>query len=110
MDVVFTNHAQERMKQRSVSKDMVLQAVRKPDRTNAEADGDTKFIRDISGRQIHVVCKPLPDEKMWLVKSVWVRGEDDRKATLLSRLFANRLAWIGLAVLILIIVIYVLTR
>lgn len=48
-----------------------------PDRTYLEDDGDTKFICRVDGARLHVVCKPVPEEDKWLVKSTWVRGEDD---------------------------------
>ncbi|MBC7814566.1 MAG: DUF4258 domain-containing protein [Burkholderiales bacterium] len=76
-NAIFTHHAQERMKLRRISDDMVLNAISKPDRREQEDDGDTKFIKTISGRPLHVVAAHLPDEKKWLVKSVWVRGEND---------------------------------
>jgi hypothetical protein len=76
-NAIFTHHAQQRMALRRISDDMVLSAIAKPDRREKEDDGDTKFIKTISGRPLHVVAAHLTDEKKWLVKSVWVRGEDD---------------------------------
>ncbi len=76
-NIVFSHHARERMELRVISEDMVLQTIRRPDKTYPEADGDTKFIRRVNGANLHVVCKPVPDEDKWLVKSTWVRGEDD---------------------------------
>ncbi len=73
MKVVFTNHARERMEQRIISEELVLETVQTPDRTYLEDDGDTKFIRRVYRGNIHVVCKPLPEEDKWLVKSVWFR-------------------------------------
>lgn len=75
--IVFTRHARERMGQRVITEDMVTAAIQRPDRTYPEDDGDTKFIRRIDGVTLHVVCKPIPEEARWLVKSTWVRGEDD---------------------------------
>lgn len=57
------------MDQRAVSQEMVLQAIHKPNRTYPESDGATKFIRKVYGSKVHVVCKPLPQENKWLVKS-----------------------------------------
>jgi len=76
-DIKFTKHAIERMQLRVISEEMVAKAIRKPDWTRLEDDGDTKFVRNVDGVKLHVVCKPLPDEGKWLVKSTWVRGEDD---------------------------------
>ena len=75
--IKYTKHAVERMQLRSITEEMVLKTIRNPDRTYIEDDGDTKFIRQVDGVKLHVVCKPLPDEAKWLVKSTWVRGEDD---------------------------------
>ncbi len=75
--IKYSKHAVERMQLRSITEDMVLKTIRHPDRTYIEEDGDTKFIRKVDGVKLHVVCKPLPDEGAWLVKSTWVRGEDD---------------------------------
>jgi hypothetical protein len=79
-DVIFTDHALERLKLRRITQDMIVETIRKPDDQEPEADGDTKFIKTIKQRPVHVVSKYLPDEKKWLVKSAWVRGEDDPKA------------------------------
>jgi hypothetical protein len=76
-DILFTNHALQRLKYRRITQEMVAAAIKKPDRKELEADGDTKFIRTIDRRSLHVVSMYLPDQKKWLVKSVWVRGEDD---------------------------------
>ena len=76
-NIGFTNHARERMQLRVITEEMVVMAIRKPDRLYQEDDGDMKFIRKVNGANVQVVCKPLPDENKWLVKSAWVRGEDD---------------------------------
>ncbi|MBK8022226.1 MAG: hypothetical protein IPK19_12545 [Chloroflexi bacterium] len=65
------------MQLRVVTEEMVLKTIRNPDRTYVEEDGDTKFIRKVNGVRVHVVCKPVPEENKWLIKSTWVRGEDD---------------------------------
>lgn len=117
MDVVFSNHALERMDQRAISKDTVLLAIRKSERTYPEADGDTKFLLRVTGGNIHVVCKPLPDENKWLVKSVWFRSDQERRRSSVYRgpssgryRSSRGFNWIGLAIVIVIIVIYILTR
>ena len=73
----YTKHSVERMQLRAITEEMVLKTIRNPDSTYIEDDGDTKFIRQVDGVKLYVVCKPLPDEAKWLVKSTWVRGEDD---------------------------------
>ena len=76
-NIVLTDHARERMSLRSISAQAISQTVAKPDRKEKEDDGDTQFIRKIKGRQYHVVAYYLSDERKWLVKTTWVRGEDD---------------------------------
>ena len=84
---ILTDHAMQRMRKRRITSDMVQQAIVKPDQRKAEADGDMQFIRTIEKRQLHVVARYLDDEKKWLVKSTWVRGEED-PVSLLQQLLA----------------------
>lgn len=62
-----------------IPEELVTWTVLTPDRTYFEDDGDTKFIRRTEGGNIHVVCKPLPEEDKWLVKSVWYRPLNERR-------------------------------
>ena len=116
MDVAFTNHALERMQQRGISKEMVYAAIHSPDKFYPESDGDTKFIRRVNGRQVFAICKPLPEEDKWLVKSTWVRGEDDHRRPTRYRRPSNRsadvqlLVSLGLALVVILIIVYLLTR
>ena len=75
--LIYTNHAAERMMVRRISKKMIEQTVQSPNDSELEDDGDTQFKKTVNGRNVHVIAKPLPDEKAWLIKTVWVRGEDD---------------------------------
>lgn len=78
-NLVFTNHALDRMKQRSVSADAVWRVLQHPEFTKPEGkQNTTKFIRTINHRQYQVIGTYLPQEKKTLVVSVWVRGEEDR--------------------------------
>lgn len=76
---VLTDHAEERMVLRRITRDMIAQALDKPDRKEAEPDGDTEYIRTIKGRQLHVIAFYKADQKKWIVKSAFVRGEEDQK-------------------------------
>ncbi|MCB9460117.1 MAG: DUF4258 domain-containing protein [Anaerolineaceae bacterium] len=75
--VIFTNHARDRLDLRKISKDMVIQVMRNPNRTYAIDDGKIKFIGKTMGAKVHAVCKPILEENKWLVITLWVRGEDD---------------------------------
>lgn len=76
---ILTDHAEERMKLRRITQEMIAKTLQKPDERESEADGDIKFVRTLDKRPVHVVAKYLDDEQKWLIKSVWVRGEDDPK-------------------------------
>jgi hypothetical protein len=78
-NVLFTDHALQRMKRRRITQEMIVSTIKKPDRQERETDGDTKFIKVIDKRNLHVVSLYLQDQKKWLVKSAWVRGEEDPK-------------------------------
>ena len=74
--LIMTHHAIERKWQRRISQRMIDQAVRAPDGSKRESDGDTQFHKTISGRKIHVVAFPKARDE-WVVKTVWVDDEPD---------------------------------
>ena len=77
-NLIFTDHALERMRLRTISQDQVRQVLAHPEKTfPSNKPEQIKFIRNLSHRTIHVVGKYLEDQKKWLIISVWVRGEDD---------------------------------
>jgi hypothetical protein len=77
-NLVFTNHALERLKLRSVSRDQAWQVISNPDKKfPSNKLQQVKFTRFINDRNIQLVAKHLPDQNKWLIVSVWVRGEDD---------------------------------
>lgn len=77
-NLVFTNHALERIGLRSISQHHVQQVLADPDKTfPSDKPEQIKFIRLLHNRTIHVVAKHLSDQNKWLIVSVWVRGEDD---------------------------------
>ncbi len=79
----YTDHARERMFLRNISKSMIRSALDQSDKTIAEDDGDTRYVKEVrresEHHDLHVVAKPLTDEgkDVWLIKTVWIRGEDD---------------------------------
>lgn len=88
---ILTDHAQERMVLRGITPAMIAQALEKPDRKETEPDGDIEHIRTINGRQLHVIAFYKPDQKKWVVKSTWVRGEEDQKSL---KWIADILGWV----------------
>jgi NADPH-dependent 7-cyano-7-deazaguanine reductase QueF-like protein len=100
--LIYTDHARERMNLRSITEANIASALNKYDKTVAEKDGDTRFIKAIpragGKKQLHVVAMPMPKEgkDTWLIKTVWIRGEDDPSflvrlvRQVWSRLFGKR--------------------
>lgn len=77
--VVFTNHAWQRLSERTITADMVVDAISHPDKVFPDQHRATKFIRNLHGRKVHVIAEKNPDTKQWVVISTWVRGEEDRQ-------------------------------
>lgn len=78
-DFIFTKHALQRLKERSISLDQAESVLRNPSQTfPGKKVGTVKFIRDINGRNTQLVGTYLADQKKWLIVSAWVRGEDDK--------------------------------
>ena len=76
-NVVFSNHALNRLKKRNISQEAVVRTLKKPTEKNEVDNGNIKFIKEVEKREIHVVANWLEDENRWIVVSAWVRGEDD---------------------------------
>jgi calcineurin-like phosphoesterase len=79
-NVIFTNHALERLELRRMTQEMVFTTIIRPDHYREEDDGDSEFIKVVNGRRVHVISVYLSNEQKWLVKSAWVRGEGDPNA------------------------------
>lgn len=75
--VIFTNHAWQRLSERTITADMAVAAITYPDKTYPSAT-TTKFIRTIHGRKVHVVASRDSKTNQWVVVSTWVRGETDK--------------------------------
>ena len=77
--IIFTDHALKRLKRRKISQAMVAKAVKSPQSREKEDNGNTRFVRVVDSRNLHVIARYLPDERKWLIVSAWVRGEDDAR-------------------------------
>lgn len=77
-NIVLTNHAVERLKDRWVTPDSIWQVVNYYDKKFSQGDGTTKFIKTVNGRRTHAIATYLRPEQKWLIVSAWVRGEDDK--------------------------------
>lgn len=100
-NLVFTHHAQERMVKRRISAQAVFRTIQTPDTKQSSADGPTKFIRDLNQRRYHVVAEYDHTQHVWVVVSVWVRGEEDQPSLewQLITLPFKVLAWLGRGVI-----------
>ncbi|MBP7740689.1 DUF4258 domain-containing protein [Candidatus Woesebacteria bacterium] len=76
-NIVFTKHAFERMKKRSIAVDKIWDVVNHPHKTFG--DSQKKFIKEINGRKYQAIAKFLNKENKYLIISTWVRGEDDKQ-------------------------------
>ncbi len=97
--IVLSRHASERMFLRGISKSLVHNTVKNYDFIKYEEDGDICYIKKLKKngakkRQVYVVTKQLPHEgkDTWLVKTVWIRGEEDPGPVMKAiRMFLMRL-------------------
>jgi len=94
--IIFTKHAQDRCKQRGITLKSVEETITSPAQRfeQTEPQGAVKFIKSVDGRRLHVVATYVPNENAWLIISVWVRGEEDKRP-LEDRLLISpfKLAW-----------------
>lgn len=75
--VIFTNHAWQRLSERTITADMAVATITHPDAKYQETS-TTKFIKTINGRKVHVVANQDSKTGQWVVVSTWVRGEADK--------------------------------
>lgn len=69
--VIWTNHANERIGERGVSKEDVIETFRKPDRTiTDEKNGATEYQKRFGKLRITVIAKQN-ERKEWLILSAW---------------------------------------
>jgi hypothetical protein len=77
-NLIFTNHAYARLKDRSISEDAIWQTIQWPEKKYPDQKS-TKFIKSVYERRLHVIANWLAQENKWLIISVWVRGEEDKQ-------------------------------
>jgi hypothetical protein len=89
---VLTNHAKERMQLRDITTQMIAEALANPHSTQDAREGDTKYIRFFNRRELHVIAFYKANQKKWIVKSTWIRGEND---SLLLDLYQSFTRWLS---------------
>ncbi len=78
-NIVLTDHAQQRISLRNISLDNIHQTVVNADQTIKLNKNKFKFIKKLDDRSHQIIAKHLTDKQQWLIISVWIRGEEDRK-------------------------------
>ena len=73
----LTHHARERMRLRGITTEMIAHTLAKPHSTQPQKDDATKYIRFINRREHHVIAFYNAKQQRWIVKSTWIRGEND---------------------------------
>lgn len=71
-DIVFTNHAIERMQQRGISGDWAWQAVKSPDSTHPGKEKHTTEFKKKFGNHTVTAISKKNDIGEWVVLSVWM--------------------------------------
>lgn len=89
---VLTTHAKERMRLRNITTKMIAETLAQPHSTQPQKDDATKYIRFINRRELHVIAFYNAKQKKWIIKSTWIRGEND---SLLLNLYYNLTDWFG---------------
>jgi len=77
-NLLFTKHAYDRIKQRSVSMDAIYETIKNPDKKEYKDASKQKYFKIIRDRKYQVIATYKSDQKKYLVISAWVRGENDK--------------------------------
>ncbi len=78
-NIIFTNHAYDRIKSRSLALHSIYETVNFPEKISQESKENKKYIKTIQNRKYQVVAAYKPNQKKYLVISAWVRGEEDKQ-------------------------------
>jgi len=71
LDIIFTNHAINRLHNRGISQSDAWETFKHPDRViEGKIAGSKKFYKDLKGKKIEVVAQPNPKGE-WVVFSCW---------------------------------------
>jgi len=71
-NLIFTNHALERISDRKMNKNMIIQAFSSPDSTNKGKKPDTtEFIKHTGNSTITLIAKQN-EKKEWIALSAWI--------------------------------------
>ena len=109
-DIIFTNHAIDRMKQRGLTYDHVRETVKNPDRSfGGKESGTTESIRQYGNSRVTIITKKNPQNEI-IVLSAWIdpplpgtpdarkkeRYDEYRKASGFKKFFLTFLRQLGM--------------
>lgn len=108
-DIIWTNHARERLNDRKIGKDLIFDAITNSDRVVTKEDGAKEYQRTIDGKTVAAIIKenekgekvivscwinpPNPGTKDFKIKQ---RRKEMYKAGVLKKLWLTFLDQIGL--------------
>lgn len=71
-DIVFTNHAIERLKERGISGDLAWQTVKHPDKSYpGKEKSTTEFVKIFNTHEVTAICKKNNIGE-WVILSAWI--------------------------------------
>lgn len=68
---IWTNHALTRLNERKIPKELVIQALTNPDRTNSKIDNGVEYIKKIENQTVAAIVKENESGEKIIV-SVWM--------------------------------------
>ena len=81
-DIIWTNHAAQRLADRKITKGQITQTLSSPDSNISNSDGSRELVREYGNQKIHVVVKDN-DRGEKIILSCWVNppnhGSKDHK-------------------------------
>ncbi len=69
MQIIFTRHARQRMKQRKVTEEQIQETLLNPDEIETGDNGGDMAIRRYGGREVRVVYNE-PEEDVYIILTV----------------------------------------
>lgn len=70
-EIIWTNHAKERNKERQITQGWVENTINAPDKTTKLEDGKVEYRKKFNNQTVAVVCKKSREGK-YLVLSSWI--------------------------------------
>lgn len=71
MDIIFTNHAKERLDNRKITKDQIYKTISSPDSKVVNSDNSMELAREFGSQKVHVVLKENENGEK-IILSCWI--------------------------------------